>query len=162
MEGNQILLTESGAQADLVTVPSAGLAPERVLSREIGYVGYWRPLRLELDMRLYRDHIDDFIGQVGAAPDTGSFGPKVFTFSNMAASIPKAVRFNCAGGRARRWSWVRIMRGCFRARIPRIRTSNGIFLCPPLATAGECSPPTGWAMAGCPVCLPGAVMPRNG
>jgi iron complex outermembrane receptor protein len=83
VEGNQILSTESGAQADLVTVPSAGLAPERVLSREIGYVGYWRPLRLELDMRLYRDHIDDFIGQIGAAPDTGSFRPKVFTFSNI-------------------------------------------------------------------------------
>ena len=51
-----------------------GLQPERILSREIGYVGYWRPARLELDVRLFQDKIDDFIGQQKAdyVPDPGS------------------------------------------------------------------------------------------
>ncbi|MHB1188503.1 TonB-dependent receptor plug domain-containing protein [Thiobacillus sp.] len=81
-KGNQVLLWESGALADTATVPSQGLAPERVLSREIGYVGHWRSLHLELDMRLYRDRINDFIGQI-RAPDDVSFKPKVFTFANI-------------------------------------------------------------------------------
>lgn len=62
-EGNQVFLKQSGAIADVVTVPSDGLEPERILSREIGYVGQWQPARLELDVRLYRDHIDNLIGQ---------------------------------------------------------------------------------------------------
>lgn len=73
-EGNQVYLRSSGALADVYTVPSAGLKPERILSREIGYVGYWRPVRLELDVRLFKDKIDDFIGQQKAdyAADPGS------------------------------------------------------------------------------------------
>ncbi|MDP2029403.1 MAG: TonB-dependent receptor [Thiobacillus sp.] len=62
-EGNQVFLLQSGAIGDVVTVPSDGLDPERLLSREIGYVGQWQPAKLELDVRLYRDHIDNFIGQ---------------------------------------------------------------------------------------------------
>lgn len=85
--GNQVLLKDTGVPADVVTVPSQGLAPEGVLSREIGYVGHWRPLRLELDVRLYQDHVDNFIGQVRILPnpayDAGSFQPKVFTFDNI-------------------------------------------------------------------------------
>jgi iron complex outermembrane receptor protein len=81
--GNKTLLKVSGGVADVVTVPSDGLDPEAIVSREIGYVGYWRPLRLEVDVRLYRDHIDHFIGQIQAAPDVGSFAPKVFTFANI-------------------------------------------------------------------------------
>jgi iron complex outermembrane receptor protein len=61
-DGNQVFLLDTGAVADWVTVPSLGLRPERVRSREIAYLGQWRPARLELDVRLYRDHIDDFIG----------------------------------------------------------------------------------------------------
>ncbi len=85
-QGNQILLRDTGAPADVVTVLSGGLEPERILSREIGYVGHWRPLRLELDVRLYRDHIDHFIGLVRVS-DTldvaNSFQPKVFMFTNI-------------------------------------------------------------------------------
>jgi len=62
-KGNQVYVLQSGAVADVVTVPSDGLAPERVLSREIAYVGFWRPARLEMDVRLFQDKIDDFIGQ---------------------------------------------------------------------------------------------------
>ncbi|MBU4499709.1 MAG: TonB-dependent receptor, partial [Gammaproteobacteria bacterium] len=63
-EGNQRVRNETGGIIDTVTVPSDGLEPERILSREIGYVGNWPQARLDLDARLYRDHIDNFIGQV--------------------------------------------------------------------------------------------------
>jgi iron complex outermembrane receptor protein len=62
-EGNQVFVRDTGALADVYTVPSEGLAPERILSREIGYVGYWRRVRLEFDVRIFRDKISDFIGQ---------------------------------------------------------------------------------------------------
>lgn len=62
-DGNQVFVLQSGAITDVVTVPSDGLKPERVLSREIGYVGQWHAARLDLDVRLFQDKIDDFIGQ---------------------------------------------------------------------------------------------------
>lgn len=85
-EGNRVLLLESGAPIDVLTVPSDGLEPERIVSREMGYVGHWRPLRLEMDMRLFRDRIDDFIGLVKVSPALdvpGSLQPKVFTAANI-------------------------------------------------------------------------------
>jgi len=86
-EGNQRVRNETGGVIDTVTVPSDGLDPECILSREIGYVGNWSRIRLELDARLYRDHIDNFIGQVKIQPnpafDAGSFQPKVFFADNI-------------------------------------------------------------------------------
>lgn len=41
----------------------SGLKPERVQSRELAYLGRWPSLHLEWDIRLYRDHISDFIGE---------------------------------------------------------------------------------------------------
>jgi iron complex outermembrane receptor protein len=84
--GNRVLLSESGAPIDVLTVPSGGLAPERIVSREIAYVGHWRPLRLEMDVRLFRDRIDDFIGMVKVDPALDVFGslqPKVFSAANI-------------------------------------------------------------------------------
>lgn len=73
-EGNQVLLTESGALADVYTVPSVGLAPERILSREVGYVGDLSSAKLSFDVRLFHDTISDFIGQQKSdfAADPGS------------------------------------------------------------------------------------------
>jgi iron complex outermembrane receptor protein len=83
-EGNQVYLLTSGALADAVTVPSNGLKPERVLSREIGYLGQWRPARLEWDVRVYRDHIDDFIGQEkGNFYPDGALRPNEFRYANI-------------------------------------------------------------------------------
>lgn len=88
--GNQVVLRDTGAPADLVTVLTGGLEPEHILSREIGYVGNWRPLRLELDVRLYRDHIDNFIGlvRINGASDASfgvadSYQTKVYMFTNV-------------------------------------------------------------------------------
>ncbi len=70
--GNQVILLQSGAVLDTATVPSEGLKPERILSREIGYVGQWPAARLDVDVRLFDDHTNDFIGQMKgdfATPD---------------------------------------------------------------------------------------------
>jgi len=60
--GSQVFTNQSGEVVDVNTVPSNGLDPERILSREIGYVGQWPAARLEMDVRLFDDDIDDFIG----------------------------------------------------------------------------------------------------
>lgn len=82
-KGNQVFVLQSGAVADMETVPSEGLDAESVISREIGYVGNWRALHLELDMRLYRDRTSDFIGQMRAPDETASYKPKVFIYDNI-------------------------------------------------------------------------------
>jgi iron complex outermembrane receptor protein len=64
-EGNQVFVRETGALADVFTVPSDGLAPERILSREIGYVGQYPALHLQLDARLFRDTLYDYINSDG-------------------------------------------------------------------------------------------------
>ncbi len=88
-KGNQVFVLQSGAVADVVTVPSDGLKPERVLSREIGYVGYWRPARLEMDVRLFQDKIDDFIGQDKSdfdPSDDGGIRPNEFKYANIGSA----------------------------------------------------------------------------
>jgi iron complex outermembrane recepter protein len=60
--GNQIYRQETGDVLDVFTVPSAGLAPERVLSRELAYLGVWGAARLEFDVRLFDDRVDNFLG----------------------------------------------------------------------------------------------------
>lgn len=82
--GNQVYRQESGGVLDVFTVPSDGLAPERVLSREIAYLGVWRPARLEFDLRLFDDRIDDFIGYTRGdfVPD-GTFRFREFKYSNI-------------------------------------------------------------------------------
>jgi iron complex outermembrane receptor protein len=86
-EGNKRIWNTAGSVVDIVTMPSNGLDPERILSREIGYVGSWKPIRMELDVRLYKDRIDDFIGLVKVKPnppeDAGSIQPKVFYAANI-------------------------------------------------------------------------------
>lgn len=80
--GNRVVRLQSGGVADVVTVPSGGLDPERIVSREIGYLGQWPSVRLELDVRLFDDHIKDFIGEY-----KGDFDPLVpgteFQFRNL-------------------------------------------------------------------------------
>ncbi|WP_407702877.1 TonB-dependent receptor plug domain-containing protein [Thiobacillus sedimenti] len=86
-DGNQVFVLQSGAIADVVTVPSDGLKPERVLSREIGYVGHWRAARLEMDARLFMDKIDDFIGQDKYNfVNDGALRPNEFKYANIGSA----------------------------------------------------------------------------
>jgi iron complex outermembrane receptor protein len=87
--GNQVYVLQSGSVSDVVTVPSDGLDPERVLSREIAYVGYWRPARLEMDVRLFQDKIDNFIGQDKFDFDTtddAGIRPNEFKYANIGSA----------------------------------------------------------------------------
>ncbi|MGA7181533.1 MAG: TonB-dependent receptor [Thiobacillaceae bacterium] len=43
-------------------VPSTGLKPEKILSREIGYYGHIPSYKLQIDTRLFNDHVSDLIG----------------------------------------------------------------------------------------------------
>ena len=52
-EGDQRYFTVDGDPVDRVFAPSPGLQPERILSREIGYIGHVRPLKLQVDVRLF-------------------------------------------------------------------------------------------------------------
>ncbi|MBT9591788.1 MAG: TonB-dependent receptor [Thiobacillus sp.] len=85
--GNQVLLNDAGTVIDTTIMRNGGLEPERILSRELGYVGRWSALHLELDVRLYRDRIDSFIGEKRINPnppsDANSFQPKVFFYDNI-------------------------------------------------------------------------------
>jgi iron complex outermembrane receptor protein len=88
-KGNQVYVLQSGAVADVVTVPSDGLAPERVLSHELAYVGFWRPARLEMDVRLFKDKINDFIGQDKYdfdPTDDGGIRPNEFKYANIGSA----------------------------------------------------------------------------
>jgi iron complex outermembrane receptor protein len=82
--GNQAYYQESGALLDIFTVPSDGLEPERVLSRELAYLGVWRPARLEFDLRLFDDRVDNFIGYLrDDYVADGTFRFREFKYSNI-------------------------------------------------------------------------------
>lgn len=82
-DGYEVLVNQSDIFSDVDNVPSDGLDPERILSREIGYVGQWPRARLEMDVRLFDDDIDDFIGDaaVNAYPQDWPL-TKEFQYAN--------------------------------------------------------------------------------
>lgn len=74
-DGDQRFLTVSGDLVRQVFAPTEGLEAERILSREIGYVGHIRPLKLHLDVRLFDDDIARMVGtlDIDPAPDAKLF-----------------------------------------------------------------------------------------
>ena len=62
----------AGVQVQQVYVPSSALRPERIQSREVGYVGQYKPLRLQLDAKLFHDTIDHFINSQGSPAQSGN------------------------------------------------------------------------------------------
>ena len=63
-QGADFKYAYNGYLLNQVNQNSGGLQPERVLSREIGYVGDFRAQRLTLDARLFHDQYSNLIGQV--------------------------------------------------------------------------------------------------
>jgi iron complex outermembrane receptor protein len=62
-DGNQNFVESSGVVNDTFTIPAAtSLRPERIVSREIGYVGQIKALALEVNARYFYDVLDDYIG----------------------------------------------------------------------------------------------------
>jgi iron complex outermembrane receptor protein len=80
--GFEVFFNRDGVLIDVDNVPSEGLDPERILSREIGYVGQWPKARLEMDVRLFDDDIDNFIGDAAVDVYPDAVRPKEFQYAN--------------------------------------------------------------------------------
>lgn len=67
MRANQWVVTTGGVQLAPIFTPANNLQPEKILSREIGYIGQVRPLNLHIDARLFNDRVRKLIGheQIG-------------------------------------------------------------------------------------------------
>lgn len=64
-KGNWTVYPTVGAPIQLFA-PSDPLKPERILSREIGYVGHFPALRLQVDVKLFHDSLYDYINNSGS------------------------------------------------------------------------------------------------
>ncbi len=62
-DGNHGFRNPGGVMVDQYVVPSDGLDPEINNSVEMGYLGQWPEWGAQIDVRLYRDHITDYLGQ---------------------------------------------------------------------------------------------------
>jgi iron complex outermembrane receptor protein len=80
--GDQRFFTESGTPVDRVFAPSGKLQAERIVSREIGYIGHLRPWQLQVDVRLFNDKIRRVMGTVDIGDDPGAAFPKLFQAVN--------------------------------------------------------------------------------
>jgi iron complex outermembrane receptor protein len=65
-KGNLSYYTTTGTLVEQIVAPSGPLRPERILSREIGYVGDYAAMQVQLDVRLFRDTIHDYINSGGS------------------------------------------------------------------------------------------------
>ena len=75
--GNLTLYSTTGVRLATTTVPANDdLAPERVLSREIAYIGQFQPWQLQWDAKLFRDKVGDYLstqGKPAQFKNVGSF-----------------------------------------------------------------------------------------
>ena len=75
--GNLTFYSTSGIPVSTITIPANDdLAPERVLSREIAYIGQYKPAHLQWDVKLFRDQVEDYIrakGSPGKYKNVGDF-----------------------------------------------------------------------------------------
>jgi len=65
-KGNVSYYTTTGTLLEQIFAPSSPLRPERILSREIGYVGDYAAMHMQLDIKLFRDTIHDHINSSGS------------------------------------------------------------------------------------------------
>lgn len=68
-KGDLTYYTTSGAVAAQIFAPSDPLEPERIVSREVGYVGLYPALHLQLDAKLFHDTIYDYINSRSDSDD---------------------------------------------------------------------------------------------
>ena len=64
-KGNLTYYTTTGLPVAQLFAPSDPLRPERILSREIGYVGQYPVLHMQFDAKLFRDTLYDYINSDG-------------------------------------------------------------------------------------------------
>jgi iron complex outermembrane receptor protein len=78
VEGDARLVSPTGFDWGQIFAPAGNLRPEKILSREIGYVGHFKPLDLRVDARLFDDRVSNLIGS------DDSTGPYIFSNSSFA------------------------------------------------------------------------------
>jgi len=61
-EGYYAYRSTTGQTVDIIGISPDELGPERIRSQEIAYVGHAKPWALQLDIRLFRDRVTDYIG----------------------------------------------------------------------------------------------------
>ncbi len=81
-KGNSAFYNTAGALVDQVVVPSDGLKAETNTSVELGYLGRWPTLNAHLDVRLYRDHVRNYIGD-RRVPFPGEINPRKRAFQHV-------------------------------------------------------------------------------
>lgn len=60
--GNLTFYSTSGVSVSTLTVPADDdLKPESVLSRELAYIGHYKPAHLQWDIKLFRDQVEDYM-----------------------------------------------------------------------------------------------------
>lgn len=79
VDGDVRYFTTTGIFLQRFFAPAGDLDPERVTSRELGYVGHVRPLNLRIDARLFDDKVRGIIGTVDIDPTPG----KIFQSANL-------------------------------------------------------------------------------
>ncbi len=79
MEGDVRYFTSTGMFLTRLYAPAGDLQPEKVMSREIGYIGHVRPLNLHIDARLFDDKVRKLVGSKDVDPGPG----KTFQADNM-------------------------------------------------------------------------------
>lgn len=79
VKGDVRYFTSTGIPLGQIFAPAGDLQPEKVLSRELGYVGHVRQINLRVDARLFDDKVRKLVGSVDIDP-----GPeKTFQSDNM-------------------------------------------------------------------------------
>ncbi|MGB9094502.1 MAG: TonB-dependent receptor, partial [Gallionella sp.] len=81
--GDQRFFALNGTPIDRVFAPSTGLQAEQILSRELGYVGHIRPLKLQVDIRLFNDSLTRLIGDRNIGDPGSLINPKLFQYVNL-------------------------------------------------------------------------------
>ena len=78
-KGNYVYYSTTGVPLTTLTVPANNdLAPERVLSREIAYIGQYKPWQMQWDVKLFRDQIDDYLSAKGKPGNSGTSAVSAF------------------------------------------------------------------------------------
>jgi iron complex outermembrane receptor protein len=71
-DGFYVYRSTTGLPVDIIGVAPNELASERIRSHELAYVGHYKPWMLQVDARLFRDRVTDYIGTIRTCLPPGS------------------------------------------------------------------------------------------
>ncbi|MFM2035478.1 MAG: hypothetical protein RL459_743, partial [Pseudomonadota bacterium] len=63
-KNGNLVFQSDGAVLQLSTIPASMLAPERILSRELGYLAVLPAINVEADVRLFREDVSGFLTRI--------------------------------------------------------------------------------------------------